>query len=725
MIPLSHSPSAFPVEPLEAAPEMRICHVMSADLWAGAEVQVATLASYLVRVPGVRLSAVLLNDGRLAHELRALGVDVDVVDERRHSAASIAAFLVRFFKSRRVDILHTHRYKDTVLATIAAKLAGVPRVVRTVHGLAEPMTGWDKLKFRAYGVLDTTALRYFGDRIIAVSHEMANTLQTVGYRRSRIVPIHNGIDVGKARVRRDPRLLRRELGVDDDALLIGTIGRLSPVKAHNDLLLAAQRILRRRPEARFLFVGDGPLRNELLTSAVQLGIDRACLFTGSRQDTFDLLAAMDVFVLPSLHEGVPMALLEAMILGKAVVATAVGGVPEVVQNRMTGILVPRHDDRALADACLELAADERLARSLGLAARRAVADRFSHDVSGGALMNVYRSLGDTCPTTDSRSGADLSTAGLAWELTRGLFRIAQRRTADAIADRIARYGMKRVRRNPARLRMALRSAKTILVVCHGNIIRSAFAAELLARDIGPAPVRILSGGVAAVAGNPAHPTALRMASSHAIDLGHHAATPLHVRTVAGSDVIFVMDIPQLVDDATAAFREARDKTFLLDLSRGRHAARDSRSGRRRRLSVPGVLRPHLPGGASHREHAPSRSMGAMREWIKGLVGRTIFESHLDAVLLRQSAVIVTFHRVQDTRRAEGLTVGVDLFEAYCRFFKRHFNVVSLRNLVDKLEQWRNVEPGTGDHVRRRLSRQLRTRRADAREIWVCRPRSSS
>ena len=322
---------------------------------------------------------------------------------------SIAAFLVRFFKSRRVDILHTHRYKDTVLATIAAKLAGVPRVVRTVHGLAEPMTGWDKLKFRVYGVLDTTALRYFGDRIIAVSHEMANTLQTVGYRRSRIVPIHNGIDVGKARVRRDPRLLRRELGVDDDALLIGTIGRLAPVKAHNDLLLAAQRILRRRPEARFLFVGDGPLRNELLTSAVQLGIDRACLFTGSRQDTFDLLAAMDVFVLPSLHEGVPMALLEAMILGKAVVATAVGGVPEVVQNRMTGILVPRHDDRALADACLELAADERLARSLGLAARRAVADRFSHDVSGGALMNVYRSLGDTCPTTDSRSGADLST----------------------------------------------------------------------------------------------------------------------------------------------------------------------------------------------------------------------------------------------------------------------------------------------------------------------------
>ena len=266
MIPLTESRSATSIRPLDSAPEVRICHVMSADLWAGAEVQLATLASYLVRQPGVRLSAVLLNQGRLAYELRALGVDVAVVDERRHSSAAIAMFLVRFFKSRRIGILHTHRYKDTVLATIAAKLAGVPRVVRTVHGLTEPLTGWERLKFHVYHVLERTVLRRFGDRIIAVSNDVADTLRTTGYRRSAVLAIHNGLDVCKARVSRDSRQLRRELAIQDDALVIGTVGRLAPVKAQIDLLRAAQRILRQRPEARFVFVGDGPLRNELMAT---------------------------------------------------------------------------------------------------------------------------------------------------------------------------------------------------------------------------------------------------------------------------------------------------------------------------------------------------------------------------------------------------------------------------------------------------------------------------
>lgn len=535
---------------------------MSADLWAGAEVQVATVASYLVRQPGVWLMAVLLNEGRLACELRALGVDVEVIDERHHSSAVIVARLVRFLTSRRVEVLHTHRYKDTVLGTIAARLARVPKVVRTVHGLAEPMTGWDRLKFQAYGALDTTALRYFADRIIAVSNEMADTLRADGYRRSAVVPIHNGIDVSKARVGRDPRRVREELGIETEALVIGTIGRLAPVKAHADLLRTAQRILHRAPHARFLFVGDGPLRSELAATAAQLGVDRACVFAGARQDTFDLLAAMNMFVLPSLHEGVPMALLEAMILGKPVVATAVGGVPEIVQDRVTGLLVAPRDDRRLADACLELAADQRLAQSLGSAARRAIVDHFSHDVCGGALLDMYRSLLDARPTMDRTDVKDFSAPALAWQLTCGLFRIAGRRVGRVVDIGVSRHRMQRIRHNPRRVVDALRSAKRILVVCHGNIIRSPFAAELLARSLRPAPVRIASGGVAAVQGKPPHPTALRIATSLSIDLSGHAASPLDDRTVAASDVIFVMDIPLLVA-MQRRFPQARQKVFLL------------------------------------------------------------------------------------------------------------------------------------------------------------------
>src|SRR5207342_646827 len=124
MISIAETAPAFPAPSPQSSSPMRVCHVMSADLWAGAEVQVATIASYLVRQPDVRLTAVLLNDGRLAWELRALGIEVAVVDEHRHGSAAIVAALARFFRTHRVAILHTHRYKDTVLGTIAAKLAG-------------------------------------------------------------------------------------------------------------------------------------------------------------------------------------------------------------------------------------------------------------------------------------------------------------------------------------------------------------------------------------------------------------------------------------------------------------------------------------------------------------------------------------------------------------------------------------------------------------------------
>ena len=129
---------------------LRVCHVMSADLWAGAEVQVATVASYLVERPDVTLTAVLLNEGRLARELRRLGVQVAVMDERENGAITILASLTRFLRDNRVEIVHTHRYKDNILGSIAAKLAGVPHVTRTVHGLNEAMRGWGRAKLLAY-----------------------------------------------------------------------------------------------------------------------------------------------------------------------------------------------------------------------------------------------------------------------------------------------------------------------------------------------------------------------------------------------------------------------------------------------------------------------------------------------------------------------------------------------------------------------------------------------
>ena len=543
-----------PIAPLP----MRVCHVMSADLWAGAEVQVATTAAFLVTQPDVALTAVLFNDGWLAGQLRSLGVETAIVDERRHNGLQIAAFVRRFLIEHQVDIVHTHRCKDTVLGTLAATLAGVPHVVRTVHGLSEALRGWKRAKLAAYEALDKATLWYFVDRVVAVSNQIAATLRRSRLRPRAVSCIHNGINLEELRVTRSSEDVRRALGIRADAVVIGSAGRLAPVKGHEYLVRAAPHVLAAEPGARFLFVGSGPLKDDLTTLAATLGVDQACVFhdpnLDDRAGVYDLIAAMDVFALPSLSEGVPLALLEAMALGRPSVATAVGGVPEVITDRATGLLVTPQDPRALADACLELAHNRSWADTLGRRARRTVEAEFSHDLSGEALVGLYRGM-----VSASEPSQRISAAALMLAPVRGLLIRVRRKLAHAIE----RWRAGRMRQTPASVAAALRSASSVLIVCHGNIIRSPFAASLLARSLAGLPsVSVASAGLEAERGRPSHPFAVQTAASRGIDLSGHAAAPLALEAVIRADVIFVMDVPQLVA-LKRRFPAARRKTFLL------------------------------------------------------------------------------------------------------------------------------------------------------------------
>ena len=540
---------------------MRICHIMSADLWAGAEVQVAASAAYLVRRPGVSLNAVLLNNGRLAAELCRLGVDVTIVDERRHTAPRILSTLTKILKEKRPDLVHTHRYKDSVLGAVAAKLAGVPYVVRTVHGLAEPMTGWSRMKFRAYEAVDRATLQCLADLVIGVSKGIENTLAQSGYRPTMLTHIHNGIDLGRMTPIQAAADVRRELGLDDSTMLIGAVGRLAPVKGHASFLEAARLIALEEPRARFAIVGNGPLQRELRTQAAQLGLSDSCLFLGDRADVYDLVSAMDVFVLPSLNEGIPMALLEAMALNRPVVATDVGGVPEVLEHRVTGLLVSPGDPRGLADACLNLSANPAWAGRLGQQARHAVESRFTLERSGRELVEAYRSVAaipKVAGSVESRSAvAAPRQTGLE------LLRIFGGRVARKVKHAVARRQMARLRKQPAPLLHRLKAAQRVLVVCHGNIIRSPFAASLLRAALGDrARVTVVSAGLHALPGRQPHPAALAAANGMHLDLTRHETSPVTWEAVAVNDVIFVMDVVLLVA-IRKRFRDARTKTFLL------------------------------------------------------------------------------------------------------------------------------------------------------------------
>jgi glycosyltransferase involved in cell wall biosynthesis/protein-tyrosine-phosphatase len=547
------------------ASPLRVCHVMSADLWAGAEAQVAVIASYLVEQPAVSLSVVLFNDGRLAGELRRLGIPVTVLDERDRSAVGIVACLTRFLAEHAIDVVHTHRYKDNLLGTIAAKLAGVPRVVRTVHGLPEPMRGWDRLKFRLFDALDRIAIWCCADAVIAVSRHTAEALKRSGCRQSIVRVVHNGLNLPAVKAARSREEVRRELGVPPRAFLVGTAGRLSAVKAQDSLIRAARLIRRHRRDATLVIVGDGPLRHDLAGLASRLGIDRHVRFTGARADVFDLVAAMDVFALPSLHEGVPMAVLEAMALGTPVVATAVGGVPEIVTDGVSGLLVPVGDDRALAGACVDLAQNPHWARALSACAQRVVHEDFSREINGKAVMDLYRAVAPS-PRVSTAWQAGMGRPGaarLGWVLVRGLVEHTRRKASRALEIARQRRRMRRVRRDPALLARTLRTAQRILIVCHGNIIRSPFAARLVAQATGGSGrVSVTSAGLGAVPGRPPHPTAALLAAARRVDLSDHAASSLAPEAVAASDVIFVMDVPQLIA-MHQRFPEARGRTFLL------------------------------------------------------------------------------------------------------------------------------------------------------------------
>jgi L-malate glycosyltransferase len=539
---------------------------MSADLWAGAEVQVATVASRLIQRPDVMLTAALFNDGPLAVELDRLGVPVTVISEKRYSAPRIVEGLTRMLRTHAVDIVHTHRYKDTILGALAAGMAGVPHLLRTVHGRPEPMRGWASMRFHAYNTVDRAVLQWFADGMIAVSSGVADALEPLGGRHAPVVRLPNGINVDRVKPSRSRMDVRQSLGVAPDAPVIGAVGRLTPVKGLTYFLEAAQRILRKEPRARFVILGDGELRAELIAQSVRLGLDGRVRLLGSRSDVYDIVAAMDVFVMPSLDEGTPMALLEAMALGTPVVASEVGGSPDVVTDRGTGLLVPAAHAEALAAACLTVLSDRALAEAMSARARERVSREFSHETNADRLVDVYRSVmgRGSSGTLRSRLQERLAVNGEPRSLRTGAMAVralasAKRRVREAIALRRAL----RARQNHEAARSALRAATNVLIVCHGNIIRSPFAARYLDKLLGSASgIIVTSAGLEATPGRPSPLAPVTAAATFQVDLRTHAAAIVTPEAVAKADAILVMDVPQL-KSVRQRFPAARNKTFLL------------------------------------------------------------------------------------------------------------------------------------------------------------------
>lgn len=371
--------------------KINVCHLASGDLWAGAEVQLVLLVSSLHRIPEFDISVVLLNDGGAATELQRRGISTTVIPESRYSAASIVRQLVGHFSRHQVDVLHTHNFKDNVLGIVSTLPRMACRRVRTVHGRGEPFTGLAAAKMRLYRRIDHFFINRWIDRIVAVSVDLQGDLAK-SFGAQRVKCIHNGIALEQVKVTKPPRELRRELNIGPQEFVIGTMGRLVPVKGLETFLKAARIIRARTDTVKFLVVGDGPLKGALEALTRHYELERDVLFLGHRDDSYDLLAMMDVLVLPSLSEGIPMVLLEALALARPVVASAVGGIPEVIEDRVSGWLVAPRRDGEIADACIALMNDGDLADRFGLAGQQRVSQHFSVRSMAEKVAGVYRTL---------------------------------------------------------------------------------------------------------------------------------------------------------------------------------------------------------------------------------------------------------------------------------------------------------------------------------------------
>jgi glycosyltransferase involved in cell wall biosynthesis len=279
--------------------------------------------------------------------------------------------IVSLARARGARVLHVHGYAAADFGRLAARAAGA-RLVLHEH-FADP-------RMPAYQAVADRLLRGRTDGAIAVSRSTREFLV-----RQRFVPeervrlIWNGVPLEEfAPVPRERALaVRRALGLAEDALVVGTIGRLNAQKGHRFLLDAAALLLPRRPGARVLVAGDGDLMGELRRQAAALGIAGQVVFAGHRTDVPDLLGALDVLCISSLYEGTPLALFEAMAAGKAIVSTSVDGCREVLEDGVTGVLVPPADAAALADGLERVLGDAALRAALG---RQALAASRRYDV---------------------------------------------------------------------------------------------------------------------------------------------------------------------------------------------------------------------------------------------------------------------------------------------------------------------------------------------------------
>ncbi|MEO8256564.1 MAG: glycosyltransferase [Acidobacteriota bacterium] len=324
------------------------------------------------------------DEGEWAAGLKARGIEVVALHRGAGFRPDLGRRIARLALDRGAGLLHCHQYSPFVYGRIATYWSPRLQLVYTEHGrLSDAPPTWKRqLANRILSIGDGS--------IVAVSHELRRYMIDSRFPDHRVEVIHNGIDIGTLPSLEERWHARRALGLEDDALVVATVARLDPVKDLGTLLEAFVLLHRQVPHARLLIVGDGPEYGDLMERASRADLAGLVHMTGYRADVRALLPAADVYASSSISEGVSLTILEAMGAGVAVVATAVGGSPEVLPDDSVGVLVPSRDPVRLAAAIIALAGDRPRLAAVARGGRQRLESAFTIDRMVGDYERIYR-----------------------------------------------------------------------------------------------------------------------------------------------------------------------------------------------------------------------------------------------------------------------------------------------------------------------------------------------
>lgn len=370
---------------------LHVVHIASGDLWAGAEVQMYTLAKTLQWETDTSVTVVLLNHGRLEKELLGVGIPVTVVDETKLNVLQIFKRLARSLKDLKPDVVHTHRMKENVLGSLAAWFAGGIPSLRTVHGAPEYTYSWRTPAKWAISKIDCLCGRYLQKGIVAVSGPLAKLLQQQ-FPIEKIATIENGIDLEEVQrsVAKVPACSESRGAV----FRVGFAGRLVAVK-RVDLIIETAHFLRSHfpdRQIEFHIYGDGPLRSSLESLNRELATDKFVQFKGHNENLENEYRHLDALMLPSDNEGLPMVLLEAMYHGVPIIAHAVGGIPELLDEGRCGVLVRDHRAAGYGTAICNLASNPSHKHDMAQRALSHIRSRYSAKGNAKSYAVLYSRL---------------------------------------------------------------------------------------------------------------------------------------------------------------------------------------------------------------------------------------------------------------------------------------------------------------------------------------------